>query len=182
MSSSWHGMDKEAVIQALKASPTGLSAEEAKRRLSEFGYNELLEKKRRTALQMFLEEFKDVFILLLIAATVFSVIIGYYEMMLNPEVGFLETYADAVTIGIIVLLVAIAGFVQEYRAEKAIEALKKLAAPKARVMRDGKEAMIFAREVVPGDLLVLEAGDTVPADARIIEVVELKTDAFPIVT
>jgi len=176
MSSSWHGMDKEAVIQALKASPTGLSAEEAKRRLSEFGYNELLEKKRRTALQMFLEEFKDVFILLLIAATVFSVIIGYYEMMLNPEVGFLETYADAVTIGIIVLLVAIAGFVQEYRAEKAIEALKKLAAPKARVMRDGKEAMIFAREVVPGDLLVLEAGDTVPADARIIEVVELKTD------
>jgi len=176
MGSSWHGMDKEDVIQALKASPTGLSAEEAKRRLSEFGYNELLEKKRRTALQMFLEEFKDVFILLLIAATVFSVIIGYYDLLQDPNLSPLEAYANPLIIGMIVILVAIAGFVQEYRAEKAIEALKKLAAPKARVMRDGKEAMIFAREVVPGDLLVLEAGDTVPADARIIEVVELKTD------
>jgi len=176
MSSAWHAMDKEAVLQAVKSSPNGLSSEEAKRRLSEYGYNELKERKRRTALQMFLEEFKDIFILLLIAATVFSVIIGYYELMRNPELGFLETYADAITIGIIVLLVAIAGFVQEYRAEKAIEALKKLAAPKARVMRDGKETMIFAREVVPGDLLVLESGDTVPADAHIIEAVELKTD------
>jgi len=125
---------------------------------------------------MFLEEFKDIFILLLIAATIFSVIIGYYELTRNPELGFLETYADAITIGIIVILVTIAGFIQEYRAEKAIEALKKLAAPKARVLRDSKETMIFAREVVPGDLLVLEAGDTVPADARIVEGVELKTD------
>jgi len=176
MSSTWHAMDKESVLQTLKTSSTGLGTEEAERRLSEYGYNELKEKKRRTTLQMFLEEFKDVFILLLIVATVFSVIIGYYELMRNPELGFLETYADAITIGIIVLLVAIAGFVQEYRAEKAIEALKKLAAPKARVMRGGKEAMILAREVVPGDLLLLEAGDTVSADARIIEAVELKTD------
>jgi len=176
MSSAWHALSMEAVLQALKSSPNGLSSEEAKRRLSEYGYNELMEKKRRTALQMFLEEFKDIFILLLIAATIFSVIIGYYELMRNPELGFLETYADAITIGIIVILVAIAGFVQEYRAEKAIEALKKLAAPKARVLRDGKETMIFAREVVPGDLLTLESGDTVPADARIIETVELKTD------
>jgi len=168
-------MDREAVLQWLKSSPSGLSSGEAKRRLAEYGYNELKEKKRRTALQMFLEEFKDIFILLLIAATVFSVIIGYYELMRNPELG-LETYADAITIGIIVLLVAIAGFVQEYRAEKAIEALKKLAAPKARVMRDNKETMVLAREVVPGDLLVVESGDTVPADARIIEAVELKTD------
>jgi len=176
MSSAWHTMDKEAVLQSAKSSPKGLSSEEAKRRLAEYGYNELKERKRRTALQMFLDEFKDIFILLLIAATVFSVIIGYYELTRNPELGFLETYADAITIGIIVLLVAIAGFVQEYRAEKAIEALKKLAAPKARVLRDGRETMIFAREVVPGDLLVLESGDTVPADARILEAVELKTD------
>ena len=163
-------------METLKASEKGLSEEEAKRRLAEYGYNELKERKRRTALHMFLEEFKDIFILLLIAATVFSVIIGYYELMHKPERGFLETYADAITIGIIVLLVAVAGFIQEYRAEKAIEALKKLAAPKARVLRDGKETMIFAREVVPGDLLLVESGDTVTADARIIESVELKTD------
>jgi Ca2+-transporting ATPase len=175
-SSAWHTLDKEEVVKTLKTSSSGLSTEEAKRRLSEYGYNELKEKKRRTAFQMFLEEFKDIFILLLIAATVFSVIIGYYELLRSPELGFLETYADAITIGIIVILVAVAGFVQEYRAEKAIEALKKLAAPKARVLRNGKEALIPAREVVPGDLLALEAGDTVSADARIIEVVELKAD------
>ena len=172
----WHAIDKEAVIEALKTDLNGLSTEEARKRLSEYGFNELKEKKRRTALQMFLEEFKDIFILLLIAATVFSVIIGYYDLMQDPILSPLEAYADPLIIGIIVILVAIAGFVQEYRAEKAIEALKKLAAPKARVMRDGKETMIFAREVVPGDLLVLESGDTAPADARIIEVVELKTD------
>lgn len=169
-------MDKQEVVQNLATSPNGLTSEEAKRRLAEYGYNELKEKKRRTPLQMFLDEFKDIFILLLIVATIFSVIIGYYELIHNPELGFLETYADAITIGIIVILVAVAGFIQEYRAEKAIEALKKLAAPKARVMRDGKDAMIFAREVVPGDLLVLESGDTVPADARIVEAIEMKTD------
>jgi len=176
MSSAWHSMDKDAVFQTLKTDLDGLSSENAQRRLSEYGYNELKEKKRRTAFQMFLEEFKDIFILLLIAATVFSVIIGYYELLQNPELGFLETYADAIVIGIIVVLVGIAGFIQEYRAEKAIEALKRLAAPKARVLRNGKETMIPAREVVPGDLLALEAGDTVPADARIVEAVELKTD------
>ena len=168
-------MDKEAVLQNLGTTPDGLGTEEAKKRLSQYGYNELKEKKRRTAWQMFLDEFKDIFILLLIAATMFSVIIGYYELTRNPELGF-ETFADAIVIGVIVILVAIAGFVQEYRAEKAIEALKKLAAPKARILRDGKESMIFAREVVPGDLLLVESGDTVPADARIIEAVELKTD------
>jgi len=168
-------MDKEAVLQALKSSPNGLNTEEAKRRLSEYGYNELKEKKRRTALQMLLEEFKDVFILLLIVATIFSVIIGYYESI-GTQQGFLETYTDAITIGVIVILVAVAGFIQEYRAEKALEALKKLTAPKARVMRDGKEVIIPAREIVPGDLLVLESGDTVPADARIIDSVELKAD------
>src|SRR5512136_2895430 len=114
MISSWHSMDKDAVEQNLKTSSNGLSSEEAKRRLIEYGYNELKEKKRRTALQMFLEEFKDIFILLLIAATIFSIIIGYYEMLQNPEVGFLETYADAIVIGIIVVLVGIAGFVQEF--------------------------------------------------------------------
>jgi Ca2+-transporting ATPase len=176
MVSSWHAMDKEAVVETLRTSPAGLSAEEAKRRLGEYGYNELKEKKRRTALQMFLEEFKDLFILLLIIATIFSVIIGYYDLLRGEATGFLDAYTDAITIGVIVILCAVAGFIQEYRAEKALEALKKLAAPKARVMRDGKEMIIPAREVVPGDLLLVESGDTVPADARLIEAIEVKAD------
>jgi len=176
MSSSWHTLDKETVVETLKTSLNGLNAEEAKRRLSEYGYNELVEKKRKTAFQMFLNEFKDVFIILLLFATLASVLIGYYDLLRGEAEGVLDAFTDAFTIGIIVVLVAVAGFIQEYRAEKAVEALKKLAAPKARVIRDGKEMIIPAREVVPGDLLVLESGDTVPADARILEAVELKTD------
>jgi len=180
MSSPWHKLDKETVVQTLKTSSNGLSTEEAKRRLSEYGYNELLEKKKKTALQMFLEEFKDVFILLLIFATIASALIGYYEytsaLARGEAPSLLEAFTDPITIGIIVTLVAVAGFIQEYRAEKAVEALKKLTAPRARVLRDGKEMIIPAREIVPGDLLILESGDTVPADARILEAVELKAD------
>jgi Ca2+-transporting ATPase len=152
-----------------------LSEQEAKARLQQYGFNELKEMKRRTALGMFLEGFKDVFVMLLVVATIFSVIVGWYESR-GTQQGFLETYTDAITIGVIVILVALTGFIQDYRAEKALEALKKLAAPKARVIRDGKELMIPAKEVVPGDVLAVETGDTIPADARIVESVELKAD------
>jgi len=176
MSSTWHAMDPSEVLQKLGARSEGLAEGEAKERLAKFGYNELVERRRKTPLQMFLGEFKDVFIILLLVATVLSVIIGYYDLLRGAAENFLDAYTDAITIGIIVVLVAVAGFIQEYRAEKALEALKKLAAPKARVLRDGREMIIPAREVVPGDLLLLEAGDTVPADARLIEAVELKAD------
>lgn len=175
MTSAWHAQETNAVLRNLQTNPEGLSSDEARRRLAEYGYNELKEKKRRTLLQMFLEEFKDIFILMLVAATVLSAFIGFYETLSNPGSG-IETYADAIAIGLIVVLVAVAGFVQEYRAEKALDALKRLAAPRARVLRDGKEVIIYSREVVPGDILVVETGDTIPADARILESVELKTD------
>jgi len=175
-SKPWHAAEIDDAMHALGATMEGLSSREAGERLKKYGYNELEEKKRRSALQMFLGEFKDVFIILLLVATVFSVIVGYYDLLRGAAAGFFDAFTDAITIGIIVVLVAVAGFIQEYRAEKALEALKKLAAPKARVMRDGREMMIAAREVVPGDLLLLEAGDTVPADARLIDAVELKAD------
>ncbi|MGB9958922.1 MAG: cation-translocating P-type ATPase [Candidatus Bathyarchaeales archaeon] len=174
MAKPWHAMETEEVLKELNVNREGLSSQEARERLAKYGYNELKKVKRRTALHMFLDEFKDIFILLLIAATIFSAVIGYWEMLHGGE--FMEAYADTITIGAIVLLCAVTGFVQEYRAEKAIEALKKLAAPKARVIRDGKEVIIPASEVVPGDILALEEGDHVPADARLIEVVELKAN------
>ncbi|MEM1564242.1 MAG: cation-transporting P-type ATPase, partial [Candidatus Bathyarchaeia archaeon] len=148
MSKPWHAMEVDEVLRELGVSRNGLSSSEALERLRKYGPNEIKKVKRRTVLHMFLDEFKDVFILLLIAATIFSAIVGYYEMLQGGE--FLEAYADSITIGAIVLLCAITGFVQEYRAEKAVEALKKLAAPKARVIRDGKEIIIPASEVVPG--------------------------------
>jgi Ca2+-transporting ATPase len=161
-------------MRDLNVNREGLTSQEAQERLKKYGYNELQETKKRTALHMFLDEFKDIFILLLIAATILSGIIGYYELMSGGE--FMESFADTITIGAIVILVAITGFVQEYRAERAMEALKRLAAPKARVIRDGKEMVIPAREVVPGDILALEEGDHVAADARLLDVVELKTN------
>jgi len=181
MAEGWHAKPIEESLTELNSGRNGLSEQEAKMRLQQYGFNELKERKRRTLLQMFLSEFKDIFILLLLVAVVFSVAVGYYELQQTPLPGeppkdALETYADAIVIGAIVILVAVAGFVQEYRAEKALEALKKLAAPKARLMRDGREMIIPAREVVPGDILVLESGDLVSADARLMESVELKTD------
>ncbi|MBE0512161.1 cation-translocating P-type ATPase [Candidatus Bathyarchaeota archaeon] len=162
MSPEWHAMETEELMRALKASEKGLSEEEAQRRLQEFGPNELVERKGITPFQIFLGQFKDVFVIMLLIAVGFSVLIG--EII------------DASTIGAIVVLNSIVGFVQEYRSEKAMEAMKKLTAPKARVLRDGKEMLIPAREVVPGDIVLLEAGDRIPADSRLLEVVDLKTD------
>ena len=172
--SNWHTRETNEVMQELNVTHEGLTSQEAQERLKKYGYNELVAKKRKSALSMFLGEFKDIFILLLIAATIFSAVIGYYDVITGSAEGFMEAMADAIIIGAIVILVAITGFVQEYRAEKAIEAMKKLTAPKARVIRDGQEVIIPAKEIVPGDILVLESGDHVPADARIIEAIELK--------
>ncbi len=170
MSKPWHAMEIQQVFDALECSPKGLTSAEANRRLQKFGYNELVERKRVTPLQIFLNQFKDVFVIMLLVAIVFSIIIGWYKG------GEFEEYVDAMTIGAIVALNAVVGFVQEYRSEKAIEAMKKLAAPRARVLRDGKETIIPAREVVPGDVILIEAGDRIPADARLFEVVDLKTE------
>ena len=175
MTKSWHTGKIDEVMQELNVTREGLSSQEAQERLKKYGYNQLVAKKRRTALRMFLDEFKDIFILLLIAATIFSAIIGYYDVITGAEEAF-EAFADAIIIAVIVLMVAITGFIQEYRAEKAIEAMKKLTAPKAHVVRDGKEVVILAKEIVPGDILVLESGDHVAADARILEAIELKTN------
>jgi Ca2+-transporting ATPase len=172
----WHALDPKEAMEKLKTSEKGLSQEEAKKRLQEYGYNELKERKRISALEIFLNQFKDIFVIMLLIAVLISVGIGWYEIKAKPETSFLEAYADAIAIGGIVVLNAIVGFTQEYRSEKALEAMKKLTAPKARVIRDGKEIIIDAKEVVPGDILVLEAGDRIAADGILLETAELEVN------
>ncbi|RLG98370.1 hypothetical protein DRO29_01065, partial [Candidatus Bathyarchaeota archaeon] len=172
MNNSWHSKSVEEVLEALETSPKGLSSEEARRRLLKYGPNKLMEKEGVSALRVFLNQFKDIFVLMLLFAIAFSLISAFIEHH-EPS---LEDYADAITIGAIVILNSVVGFVQEYRSEKAMEALRKMTAPKARVLRDGREVLIDAAEVVPGDIILLESGDRVPADGRLIEAIDLRTN------
>ncbi|MEM4389437.1 MAG: cation-translocating P-type ATPase [Candidatus Micrarchaeia archaeon] len=150
------------VLRALGSSEAGLSSQEAARRLEEFGFNELREEKRRSVLTIFLSQFASFMILLLIGATLIAAALG--------------EWLDAMAIAAILILNALLGTVQEYRAEKALEALRRMAAPTALVVRDGVEVVIPAREVVPGDIVVMEAGALVPADCRLIESAMMKVN------
>ena len=158
----WYQLDPREVAAKLEASAEGLSSAEARGRLDRYGPNELIEKKPKSLWVMFLDQFKDFMILVLIAAAVVA--------------GAVGELADTIAIVVIVVLNAVLGFVQEYRAEKAMAALKKLAAPNATVMRDGRPESIPAEGLVPGDLVVLEAGNVVPADIRLTEAVQLRID------
>jgi Ca2+-transporting ATPase len=155
-------MSVDEALAKLKSSAQGLSNDEALSRLKRYGPNELVEKRKRTPLMMFLDQFTDFMILVLIAAAIVSGLIG------EP--------ADAIAIMVIVLLNAALGFSQEYRAEKAMAALKKMAASVAVVLRNGEHQTIPASALVPGDIVLLEAGNIVPADLRIIEAAQLKAD------
>jgi len=158
----WHTKDISVLIEELKTTEQGLSSEEARKRLTLHGPNKLVEKKKRGPIFMLLDQFKDFMILVLIAAAIISGIIG------EPT--------DTIAIIVIVILNAIVGFVQEYRAEKAMEALKKMATPKAILLRDGKTVEIPSEEIVPGDIVLLTAGDVVPADIRLLEISQLKVE------
>ena len=162
----WHSMEVDQVLKRLESSSNGLTGEEARRRLEEYGPNELKREEGISPLRIFVSQFESPLIMLLLGATALSLLIG--------------EFLDAITILAIVVASAGLGFYQEYRAEKALEALKKLTAPTATVLRDGKEVVVDAREIVPGDVLVLAAGDRVPADARVLESVNLKVDEAPL--
>ena len=160
----------EQVLQSLQTDPAqGLSAAEAARRLEQHGANVLREKKKKTNLQRFLDQFKDVMILILIAAAIVSFVIACIEG--NPGEFF-----EPALILLIVILNAVMGMLQESKAEKALDALKSMSAPHARVLRDGTEQIIDAASLVPGDIIRLEAGDFVPADARLLHSAGLKSE------
>lgn len=165
-----HSESAQAVIQSLQSDPvSGLTESQVQERRTHYGENRLREKKKKTNLQRFAEQFKDVMILILILAAAISFAIACVE-------GNAEEFFEPVLILLIVVMNAVMGVMQESRAEKALNALKGLSAPHARVIRDGKEQVIDAAELVPGDVIRLEAGDFVPADARLIQSAGLKSE------
>nr|WP_307334771.1 calcium-translocating P-type ATPase, SERCA-type [Caldalkalibacillus uzonensis] len=152
----WYDQDERAVERTLQTSlEEGLTQKEAEKRLHKVGYNQLEDGQRISAFALLLGQFKDFMVLVLLIATLIS--------------GLLGEYTDAITIIAIVILNAILGFIQEFRAEKSLQALKELTAPSAHVIRDGELTEIPARELVPGDIVYFEAGDRIPADLRLFE-------------
>jgi len=159
----WHALSTSEVFSALNTSPKdGISEQQAAERLRTCGPNELKEAPRRTRFQMLIDQFKDTIVLVLIAAAAVS--------------ALLTDYIEAAAILAIVILNAILGVVQEGRAEEALAALRKLAAPEANILRGGRHRSVPARELVPGDLVLLESGNYVPADLRLIETVNLRIE------
>jgi Ca2+-transporting ATPase len=157
----WHRLTVENIFAKLSSTPLGITSAEAARRLVEFGPNELQSAGRVSPWSILFEQFKNVLIVILLLATVLSAFLGHG--------------VEAIAITVIVLFAVLLGFVQEYRAERAIDALREMAAPAATVIRDGREKRIPARELVPGDLILLATGDKVPADARLTEAINLQT-------
>ena len=165
-STSWHTLTVEEIFERLASGPSGLTADEAAKRLQTHGPNELQARSHISPWSILFEQFKNVLIIILLLATALSAFLGHG--------------VEAIAITAIVLFAVILGFIQEYRAERAIEALRELAAPAATVIRDGREERIPARDLVPGDLVLLATGDKVPADARLTEAVNLQTVEAPL--
>lgn len=166
----FHSETKDSVIKELSTDITsGLSEEQVVKKRDRFGENRLSEKKKKTNLQRFADQFKDVMILILIAAAAVSFTVACIER--QPREFF-----EPVLILLIVILNAVMGVVQESKAEKALDALKGLSAPRARVLRGGAEKVVDAILLVPGDIIRLEAGDFIPADARLLHSVSLKSE------
>ena len=165
-----HNKSSEEVLEALAVSPeAGLAAEEVALRKEKYGVNKLKEKKKKTTMQRFLDQFKDAMIIILLIAAVISFV------LICVEKNWGELFEPGLIL-LIVILNAIMGVYQEGKAEKALDALKNMSAPHARVIRGGVEMVIDAAELVPGDIIKLEAGDFVPADARLLQSVSLKSE------
>ncbi|MFN2511719.1 MAG: cation-translocating P-type ATPase [Pyrinomonadaceae bacterium] len=162
----WHTLSVSQTFEKLRSSPRGLTVVEAERRLAEYGPNQLQAAARISPWMILLEQFKNVLIIILLFATALSAFLGHG--------------VEAIAITVIVLFAVILGFVQEYRAERAIEVLREMAAPTATAVRDGRERRINALELVPGDLILLATGDKVPGDARLVEAVNLQTVEAPL--
>ena len=165
----WETLRKEEVLKKLKTNrKEGLTNDEVKFRQEKYGENQLSEKNKETILKKFIKQFQDFMIIILIIASIVSAGVSYFQGE--------NDYIDSIIILAIVILNSIMGVIQEVKAEKAIEALKQMTPPKAKVIREGKTKDINAKELVPGDMVILEAGNIVPADCRLIECFNLKVE------
>jgi Ca2+-transporting ATPase len=161
-SDAWHSIEADEVLQRLESSAQGLTTAVAKQRLAEYGPNIIPEKRRRSLFKILLGQFSDFMILVLLAAALIS--------------GFIGDPQDTIAILVIVLLNAVIGAIQEFRAERAVAALREMSAPEAHVERDGQRVTLAAADLVPGDMVMLQAGDIVPADLRLLQVEEMLAD------
>ncbi|MFY9303790.1 MAG: calcium-translocating P-type ATPase, PMCA-type [Atribacterales bacterium] len=160
---NWHELSPEEVIKILNSNEKkGLSEEEVKQRLEKYGRNTLPQPRKKTIFTMFLEQFKDFLVLILVGAALVSLLLG--------------EITDSLVIIAILILNAVLGVVQEWRASQALEALKKMTVPECEVIREGKPLKVNSEEIVPGDIVILREGDFVPADLRLIEIHALKID------
>ena len=159
---NWHLIPLLEIAEKLHSSPTGIDDETASERLRKHGKNQIEDKKKKTIVQMILSQLSDFMILILIAAAVIS--------------GFIGDLTDTIIILAIIIINAVVGFIQEYRAEKAMEALNNMVANHARILRKGKKIDLPASDIVPGDVVVLEAGNVIPADIRFFETNQIKVD------
>ena len=158
----WHTLTADEAFQRLESQSTGLHQSQVVERLQKYGTNELQAAHRISPWEILLEQFKNVLILILLGATVISLFLGH---------GI-----ESIVIAVIVLFAVVLGFVQEYRAERAIEALRQMAAPTATVLREGVESKVPAKDLVPGDVILLHTGDRIPADARLVETISLQVE------
>ena len=173
MSESWHALGAEEALERLDSSPLGVDGHEASRRLAQYGPNEIAQAREISRLKIFLSQFLDVLVLVLLAAASISAAVGIVQ-------GTAEELYDAVVILVIVAFNATFGFFQEYKAERSIQALRALAAPQAHVVRQGQAMDVPARDLVPGDVVLLGSGDKVPADVRLLEVAVLRVNEAPL--
>ena len=158
----WYQLDIDRIFGDLNTSERGLAEKEVRERLQEFGPNKLAKEEKISRLKILLNQFKSPLIYILLIAAVVT--------------AFLHEYKDTGVIVFILLLNAIVGYIQEYKAEKKVRALKKMLVAKARVLRDGKEQEINSEDLVPGDIVFLASGSRVPADLRLITAIELRAD------
>jgi len=174
MVENWYSIKRRALMNKLNVDEDiGLSNAEAESRIEQYGLNELEKSAKKSPFTLFIEQFHDPLIFILLAALLISVAIGVFS---HDEHEKLEYFIDAAAISVIVIFNAFFGFVQEYKAEKSIEALKSMAAPYTTVSREGHKVRIEAKYLIPGDIVYLEEGDKVPADARLLQSIALRVD------
>lgn len=163
---AWQAQDADSTLAALDTTRAGLTSEEAAARLTHYGANEIRATRRITGRQILLAQFRNILILILIAGAALSFSMGHT--------------VESIVIAVIVAFSVVLGFLQEYRAERALEALRELAAPTATVIRDGVECALPTRDLVPGDVILLHVGDRVPADGRLLQAINLMADEAPL--